>query len=302
MPRFHDRDHFFKYVTKDVAKLIINDQKLKWSCPLDFNDPFDHQFAFIDEDRIEVFTGLLIHRIQEYVWNRNDIQFNVTDDPFGFGQILTRLKQMKSLIPREEFLRNTETILPQMIDSGRRATVNFNEETRLFVLQTRVMCLTEENDNLLMWGHYTASHTGAVFKLKAIDDLDVPFLVARKVRYSREYPVLVTEEEWINHLLYVNRIMNIGERHIDLFCTKGIDWSYEKEWRISITNEDYPLREAIYLREPPEVFGAIYLGCRMPQEDKEQIMELANQSLPNMEIWQARQGKRTYNIEFEQVR
>jgi len=209
---------------------------------------------------------------------------------------------MKNLIPREEFLRNTEAILPQMIDSGRRATANFNEETRLFVLQTRVMCLAEENDNLLMWAHYSASHTGAVFKLKAIDDLDVPFLVARKVRYSREYPVLVTEEEWINHLLYVNRIMNIGERHIDLFCTKGIDWSYEKEWRISINSEDYPLREAIYFREPPEVFGAIYLGCHMPQEDKEQIMELANQSLPNMEIWQAKQGKRTYNIEFEQVR
>ena len=302
MPRFHSRDHFFKYVTKDAAKLIINDHKLRWSCPLDFNDPFDHQFAFIDEGRIEVFTGLLTHRIQEYVWDRNDIQFNVTDDPFGFGQILTRLKQMKNLIPREEFLRNTEAILPQMIDSGRRATANFNEETRLFVLQTRVMCLAEENDNLLMWAHYSASHTGAVFKLKAIDDLDVPFLVARKVRYSREYPVLVTEEEWINHLLYVNRIMNIGERHIDLFCTKGIDWSYEKEWRISINSEDYPLREAIYFREPPEVFGAIYLGCHMPQEDKEQIMELANQSLPNMEIWQAKQGKRTYNIEFEQVR
>jgi hypothetical protein len=301
MPRLHDRDHFFKYVTKDVAKLIINDHKLKWSCPLDFNDPFDHQFAFIDEDRIELLTDLRIQRVQEYVWDRDDIQFDVTD-PFGFGQILTRLKQMKNLIPREEFLRNTEAILPQMNDSCRRATAKFNEETRLFVLQTRVMCLAEENDNLLMWAHYSASHTGAVFKLRAIDDLDVPFLVAKKVRYSREYPILVTEEELINHLLCINRIINFGERHRDLFCTKGIDWSYEKEWRISITSEDYPLREAIYFREPPEVFGAIYLGCRMPQGDKEQIMELANQSLPNMEIWQASQGKRTYNIEFEQVR
>jgi hypothetical protein len=298
MPRLHDRDYFFKYVTKDVAKLIIKDQRLRWSCPLDFNDPFDHQFAFIDEDRIEALSNLLIQRIQEYVWDRDDIQFDVTHP---FGLILTRLKQMKNVITREEFLRNAEAIIPQMIDSGKRATANFNEETRRSLLQTRVMCLAEENDNLLMWSHYSVSHTGAVFKLNAIDELDVPFLVAKKVTYSGEYPLLASEEEWISHLLCINRI-DFVKRHLDLFYVKGEDWCYEKEWRISITSEDYPLGEATYFEEPPEVFGAIYLGCRISQGDKEQIMELANQSLPNMEIWQAVQGKKAYKIEFEQLR
>jgi hypothetical protein len=301
MPRLHDRDYFFKYVTKDVAKLIIKEHTLRWSCPLDFNDPFDHQFAFIDEDRIEALSNLIIRRVEHYVWDRNDIQFDIKDDPFGFGRILALLKQMKNLIPREEFLRNAKEILPQMIDSGRRATANFNEETNRFLLQTRVMCLAEENDSLLMWPHYSVSHTGAVLKLNAIDELDVPFLVAKKVRYSREYPILATEEEWINHLLYINRI-DFAKRQADLFYVKGEDWSYEKEWRISITDEDYPMGGAIYFKEPPEVFGAIYLGCRMPQEDKEQIMELSNKSLPNMEIWQAVQGKRAYKITFERLR
>jgi hypothetical protein len=302
MPRLHNREHFFKYVTKDVAKRIIEDHKLKWSCPLDFNDPFDHQFAFIHEDRIETLTNLLIERIQEYVWERDDIEFDTRNDLFGFGRILAGLKQIKDRIPREEFRRWMEPILPEIINSGRRAHANFNEDTRLFLLQTRVMCLAEENDNLLMWSHYSASHTGAVLKLKAIDDLDVPFLMAEKVRYSKEYPLLVTEEEWVDHLLYIRRITNFGERHHDLFLIKGEDWSYEKEWRISITSEEYPLGEATYFEEPPEVFGAIYLGCRMPQEDKEQIKELANQSLPNMEIWHAKQGQRAYKIEFEQLR
>ncbi len=64
----------------------------------------------------------------------------------------------------------------------------------------------------------------------------------------------------------------------------------------------HPLREAIYFEELPEVFGAIYLGCLMPQEDKEQIMELANQSLRDMEIWQAVQVMKAYKIEFEHLR
>ncbi len=301
MPRLHDRDHFFKYVTKDVAKLIIQDHKLKWSCPLDFNDPFDHQFAFIDEEGIEALSNLIIRRVAEYVWDRNDIEFDTRNDPFGFGLILTQLKQMKNVISREEFLRNAKEILPQMNDSGRRALISFNKETRRFVLQTRVMCLAEENDNLLMWSHYSKSHTGAVFKLNAIDELDVSFLMARKVEYSREYPLLATEEEWINHLLYINRI-DFGRRQADLFYIKGEDWCYEKEWRISITSEDYPLGGAIYFKEPPEVFGAIYLGCRMPQGDQEQIMELASRSLPNMKIYQAVQGKRAYKIECERLR
>lgn len=301
MPRLHNRDHFFKYVTKDVAKLIIKDHTLKWSCPLDFNDPFDHQFAFIEEDRIEVLSNLMIQRIQEYVWDRDDIEFDTTDDPFGFALILTRQKQMKNVIPQEEYLRNVEAILPQIIDSFRRALTNFNENIRLALLQTRVMCLAEENDNLLMWSHYSKSHAGAVFKLNVIDELDVSFLMAKKVVYSTEYPLLATEEEWLSHLLCIKRIQ-FGNRIVDLFYVKGEDWHYEKEWRISKTCAQYPLGEAIYCKEPPEVFGAIYLGCRMPQGEKEQIMELANQSLPNMEVWQAFQGKNAYKIEFQQLR
>jgi len=300
-PKVHNRDHFFKYVTSDVAKLIIRNHTLKWSCPLDFNDPFDHQFAFITEDRTELISNQIIQRIAEYVWDRDDVTFDTTHDPLGFGLMLTHLKQMKNVIPREEFLRNAKAILPQTVDSSKQALTDFYEEISLFLRQTRVLCLAEEKDNLLMWSHYSESHTGAVFKLNAIDELDSPFLVAKKVEYSAEYPSLATEEEWLNHLLYINRI-DFGKRHFNLCYVKGDVWGYEKEWRISITSEKHPLGEAVYNGEPPEVFGAIYLGCRMPKEDKQQIMDLANQNLPNMEVWQAIQGSKAYKIEFQQLK
>jgi hypothetical protein len=300
MPGYQDRHYFYKYVTKDVTKLIIKDHKLRWSCPLDFNDPFDHQCAFIDEGRIGALSVQLLKRIQEYVWDRDDIEFDTTDDPFGFALLMTKFKQLKDKVPREELLRD-KSFLQQMIDAGKQALGIFNEQSRLFLLQTRVMCVAEENDNLLMWSHYSEAHTGAVFKLNAIKELDVDLLAARKVEYSTEYPVLATEEEWVDHLCCIKRL-ELGKRRLDLFYVKSKDWSYEKEWRVSITSEDYPLNDAVYYAEPPEVFGAVYLGCRMPQEDKEQIMELADQSLPNMEIWQAAQGERVYKIQFERLR
>jgi len=208
---------------------------------------------------------------------------------------------MKDVIPQEEFLRRFEAIRPQIVESAGRALAYFDEETNRARLQTRVLCLAEENDCLLMWSHYSASHTGAVFKLNVIEELDVSLLIAKKVTYSRVYPLLATEEELVDHLLYVNRI-DFVQRECDLLLVKGDDWHYENEWRVSITDETYPLGGVIDFREPPEVFGAIYLGCRMPRKDEEEIMELVAQHLPNMEIWKAVDGQRAYKIEFERLK
>jgi len=298
MPRYHDRDCFFKYVTKEIAKVIIKNHTLRWSCPADFNDPFDHRFAFFDESRIEAIFDLLLKRFETYIWERDDIQF---DETHPFGSILIQFKRNKNVIPRGAFRRNAEIIRQRIIQAGQRALAEFNEETRRARLQTRVLCLAEESDNLLMWSHYSKSHSGAVFKLNAIDTLDVPLLVAKKVRYSREYPVLVAEEEWVDHALCINRI-DMGRREGELLLVKGEDWHYEKEWRVSITDEAYPLGGAIDFREPPELFGAMYLGCRIPRKDEEEIMELASQSLPNMEIWKAVDGQKAYKIEFDRLK
>jgi len=122
MPRYHDRDCFYKYVTCDVARLIIKNQTLRWSCPIAFNDPFDHRFAFISADQIEAFTELLQQCARSYVWDRDDIRFDATHP---FGLILAQLKQMRAVIPQEEFLRRFEAIRQQIVESGRRALAYF---------------------------------------------------------------------------------------------------------------------------------------------------------------------------------
>jgi hypothetical protein len=143
---------------------------------------------------------------------------------------------MRDVIPQQEFQRRFEAIRKQIVESAGRALAYFDEETNRARLQTRVLCLAEENDCLLMWSHYSASHTGAVFKLNVIDELDVPLLIAKKVTYSRVYPLLATEEELVDHLLYVHRI-DFVQRERDLLLVKGDDWHYENEWRVSITDE-----------------------------------------------------------------
>jgi hypothetical protein len=298
MPRYHDQDHFFKYVTKEVAKLIIKNHTLRWSCPLDFNDPFDHKFAFLEASRLEAITELIVRRFEMYMWEREDVEF---DETYPWGSVLANFKRNIHAIPRETYRENAEAIRQRTIQSGKRALAEFGEETNRTLLQTRVLCLAEENNNLLMWSHYSASHTGAVMKLNAVEDLNVPLLVAKRVKYSSEFPVLVTEEEFVDHALCVKRI-DMGKREAELLLVKGKDWAYEHEWRISISDVGYPLGGPTDLEEPAPVFGAIYLGCRMPEEDKEEIRRLAQESLPDMEIWQAVEGQRAYTVEFERLK
>lgn len=94
----------------------------------------------------------------------------------------------------------------------------------------------------------------------------------------------------------------MGKREAELLLVKAKDWAYEHEWRVSRSDVGYPLGGPTDFEEPAPVFGAIYLGCRMPEEDKEEIRRLAQESLPDMEIWQAVESQRAYMVEFEQLK
>ncbi len=57
MPRTHNREYFYKYVTADTAEKILESGMFLWSAPHLFNDPFDHQinyrFPFTGEEVAE---------------------------------------------------------------------------------------------------------------------------------------------------------------------------------------------------------------------------------------------------------
>jgi hypothetical protein len=52
--------HFFKYVTPDTGRKILENGTLRWSTPQLLNDPFDMQFAFqlrIDRQSVRTMAG-----------------------------------------------------------------------------------------------------------------------------------------------------------------------------------------------------------------------------------------------------
>lgn len=115
----------YKYVSLDLCKKIVKDQTIKFSVPLDFNDPFDCDVDLVDFD----FKGKIDFRVSQ--------------------EIETLKIQFKD---NKRFNENaTDPLFWQKVYKGGQI-----EKVR----SCRVSCFSLQNDIVLMWSHYADKHNG----------------------------------------------------------------------------------------------------------------------------------------------
>jgi hypothetical protein len=159
-----------------------------------------------------------------------------------------------------------------------------------------VFCVSEQHDDLLMWSHYCKKHTGVVVRLHQHTGLDSVLLSALPVTYAEAPPILSTLENFLCRLT--------GREHQpvgnEFLLTKASCWSYEREWRAVIPAVDPDTDHRKVALDPTEI-GAVYLGCRCSDEDRQEILDLADQHLPATEVWQAEMDPRQFALTFRQL-
>lgn len=160
----------------------------------------------------------------------------------------------------------------------------------------RVLCLSEEHDNLLLWSHYTGDHKGGVVQLR-LDAGSAYLPLSQAVEYSHELPPSGSSSEVARSLfgLFSDSSLRIRRQ---LF-TKSIDWAYEKEWRIlmgGFTDENG------YAIIRPEDIEAIYLGCRMGLDIKRSILDLIEEKYKHVIVYQAKKDEMEFQLNFVPIR
>jgi hypothetical protein len=135
-----------------------------------------------------------------------------------------------------------------------------------------VLSLSEKRDNLLMWAHYAAQHTGFVIGF----DSENPALVAQqkrigrphdpeKIAYSSERPA---RGQMVDITLH------------DLYFLKSEEWEYEAEWRYTrlLRNATKTLemdgKKVSLFEFPKEAVAEVILGCRASDVLTGEIMQL----------------------------
>jgi hypothetical protein len=290
----HDKDGFFKYYTADSAKRTLRTATRKWSTPSLFNDPFDNQFELHFENPTDELAATnldLFHRVL-----RSPEPF----EPNRFGPATPQMELLRQIHSQNPELEYTEEDMTDLMGDQRegmqrvlKLTPEMNAEISRIMADRTIFCVSETHDNLLMWSHYARNHTGAVVKFLSLPEVDSPIIVAQPVRYSTNMPRLSFAS-----LLGRDRLERIVLETITL--SKSTVWSYEKEWRIVAALRDKSARYELLPYAPEEV-GAVYLGCNMAEEDRNEIIDIVHRHFENAKMFRAEKHERQYELRFIEI-
>lgn len=144
-------------------------------------------------------------------------------------------------------------------------------------------CLSQRNDSILMWSHYSEDHKGYCLEFEATDQTPM-FGAAQSVTYSDKYPV-------------IDAIRTPNEEQVDLvFLTKFSEWKYEQEWRI-VDHQRGPGTHEY----PRELLKGVVFGINMPEADKVWIRDWVGRRGHPIKFYQAARSDHEFRVDIRDV-
>jgi len=249
----YEATHLYKYRsmnTHGLDQIFINNQ-IYLSDPTTFNDPFECR------------PNLTFHKSQ-----------------------LKREQYLEEIINKQN--PNVDKRKRKKLLKSKRAKNSLTDPKHLeqfylnFIKTNGVYCLSEKNDDILMWAHYADSHKGFCIEFDA-SKKDTLFWEALKVGYQEEYPKV--------------NIMEMGtpQEFRKALLTKSSHWIYEQERRIIKTKgEGGPGKYAF----PAKLITGLIFGAFMTESDKRKIEDWLSNFSHKIKIYEARLNKYKYQLDI----
>ncbi|MDH4560666.1 DUF2971 domain-containing protein [Pseudomonas sp. BN411] len=260
-----------------------------FSSPLNLNDPFELK------PPVQLFEsdGEMASRVFE------KLELELLSNPPGLPP------EMDGKLTHEEYIdllkdgirRNLPTFMSRLapgIEEGYARFYSIAEE------RIGILCLTESPDDLLMWAHYAAAHTGFV------------------VEFDPKHPFFDQRRSNVDELRHLRRVVYSSERptltlstakDLSALLTKSIHWGYENEWRMMVDLNDASEVKIIgsnryHLFDFPRAsIRSVILGCRMDDETKMEIHQALNGfdgTRPT--ILQCEVNKKMFRLDFGEIK
>lgn len=223
--------------------------------PASFNDPFDCALTPPLKDQTDVELNAIAGKLVT----------SLTIPDSARAQLFR--------LPQHE-LRNTVMRSAKSIIQDQCTDFNTNKG---------ITCFSERNDNMLMWSHYGGQHRGFCLEFKTDHE---PFNKLRPVKYCKSLP----EVDLTQFMLNENY-----EHVLELFCTKSIDWAYEREWRA------IHAKAGTLFSYKGEALKAIYFGAKMSEQDIDMLCLILHGQIPSVELFRGRKSNSEFRIEFEKI-
>ena len=270
---------FYKYMTSSTAKVVLENQTLRWTTPSTLNDPYDIQFNLaIDFDRAKVLELAL-----EKSWEVYSGEYQVV----AGSQIASTIGILRSSCPnmdKEFFYNHLSKGFLEAFEHIESRIADVWKSSRMSLSTSKILCLTDSPLNQLMWAYYADGNKGAVLQFRNSDE-GSPYSEAKPVRYKKSIPSLFSEDE-LSDFLSGRITFSARKRIDDLVYTKSEAWAHESEWRIFAgdgRNKQAPHEDVTFAQNE---LTAVILGCRMPETERCALAELTRRLYPDAEIFQ----------------
>ena len=267
---------------------VLRNLELKVTPPNQFNDPFEFTPRVIYSD-----PRAYACRVLASEQNLRKLYEDLCSDGKYNGTF-------------DNFRRIVESGKPDMISILAEAphhTTNPVEKAFLDEASTHygVLCVSDNPDSVLMWGHYCHRERGLVIGLDRSADLFQQGDGFKPVVYSNKRVVI--DACWMDGSPEQQRYLD------EIVRTKSEVWCYESEQRQIVplsSLKQKPVecgRIGYFLSIPPEVVVSVILGPRSSKAYEEEVTMILHESnLSHVTIHRAWVEGDGFSIRFEQVR
>nr|EIT1740282.1 DUF2971 domain-containing protein [Proteus mirabilis] len=196
---------------------------LRWSSPSIFNDIDECQFSPFTDSELESANNAVFKVLANCVAGHLIYNFNEFSDDKQMMIELLKYGIENGIASDNSYFDSFKKIVPSMEDF-------FREYINIGLINcARVLCVTSDYDNNLMWAHYADEHRGCVLEFENVYKEAPDRLHQGPVKYVDE---LKSSTNAIELLLY-GETKSIHNTLIkDVFFSKKSAWQYEKEYRL----------------------------------------------------------------------
>jgi hypothetical protein len=162
----------------------------------------------------------------------------------------------------------------------------FEKHVSEFRKERGVTCFSEVNDDLLMWSHYGGRYKGICLEFSTESRPFDTFDKIRQVHYVETPPELDLAR------ILVER--DFGAIIDDLFCTKSVSWSYEREWRAIHKTAG---QEYIY---PTEALTGVFFGPDIDARSMEIVCLILRSQNESVRFWRGTCSTTEFRVLFSE--
>lgn len=295
--RKHGRQYFYKYTTASTAKVILVNKALRFSSPQLFNDPFDVPRELrLPFDSDEGLSRSVVTEVARL------IRAGAVPSASPIPGLRALLEWTSGLTEEQRGCLSDQVPDPSLVRRLHECPSfkELEDKWKWFTPRFRILSLTEEHDNTVMWDRYSDSYHGVVLELECLDLYDSVLLQATPVAYSDDLPVVGTAEFWVR-VFTGQASFDYEEFFGPLEYTKSTRWQYEKEWRVSSFEKD-SMELSSDRSMHPRTFSKVFLGKDISEQDRKDLLDLLVLDLSHVEAYGMQVDHARGQLKFARIR